>query len=210
MSENYLSWAKDILGNDFDASIERGQESNKILRLEWLDSSAFLKIGKNLEQEKLRLEWLKDKASAPQIIGFKQEDEVDYLLMTSVEGTDLAHLAKLWSPEQVIENYAKAIRNFHKIDIADCPFGDKKEGDVLVHGDACLPNFIYRQDKDFSGYIDLGDMTVGDRSIDLAAAVWSLQYNLGKGYGLLLLQEYGISDADEQMVANLHAQYELS
>ena len=73
---------------------------------------------------------------------------------------------------------------------------------IVTRGDACLPNFLY-QGGGLSGYVDVGDMTIGEPEVDLAAAVWSLQYNLGPGYGLNFLREYGRQDADDEDVERL-------
>lgn len=105
----------------------------------------------------------------------------------------------------IIARLAAALRAVHAVDIADWPFGGV--GPVLVHGDACLPNFLFQGDH-LSGCIDVGDMRLGDPEVDLAAAVWSLQYNVGRGHGLALLREYGVMDADEEKVERLRRSYE--
>lgn len=78
---------------------------------------------------------------------------------------------------------------------------------MLVHGDACLPNFIFQGEK-FSGYIDLGDLMVAKPEIDFAAAIWSLQYNLGPGHGKRFLEKYGVQNVTDEMVEKLRLQYE--
>ena len=88
---------------------------------------------------------------------------------------------------------------------ADWPFGGC--GSVLVHGDACLPNFLFSAEQ-LSGYIDVGNMALGEPEVDLAAAVWSLQHNLGHGYGLEFLSQYGVEQADEEEVERLRQLYE--
>jgi kanamycin kinase len=85
---------------------------------------------------------------------------------------------------------ASALRTFHSVNATDCPFEAYVPGESLVHGDACRPNIIVG-DGGLNGYIDLGDMGVGDVEVDLSAAVWSLQYNLGPGFGLGCLKAYG-------------------
>lgn len=55
---------------------------------------------------------------------------------------------------------------------------DAFKGDVLLHGDYCLPNVIL-DDWRFSGFIDLGNGGVGDRHIDLYWGAWTLGFNLG-------------------------------
>ena len=76
-----------------------------------------------------------------------------------------------------------------------------------MHGDACLPNFLFVGDH-LSGYIDVGNMALADPEVDLAAAVWSLQYNMDAGHGLAFLREYGVVGANEEDVERLQLSYE--
>jgi hypothetical protein len=46
-------------------------------------------------------------------------------------------------------------------------------------------------------------MGVGDVEVDLSAAVWRLQYNLGPGFGLGFLNAYGRMDATDRDVDRL-------
>lgn len=69
--------------------------------------------------------------------------------------------------------------------------------DSLIHGDACLPNFILKDASHFSCFIDLGLAGFSDRHIDLYWAVWSLTYNLkDPKYGQLFLDYYGREEID--------------
>ena len=77
--------------------------------------------------------------------------------------------------------------------------------DVLIHGDACLPNIIAREGE-FSSFIDLGLAGAGDRHIDLFWAVWSLQFNLKTDrYTELFLDLYGKEDVDLQRLRTVAA-----
>ena len=109
--------------------------------------------------------------------------------------------------DQIVAELVAAVQAFHTISTDGCPFGKSGPDKVLVHGDACLPNFIYKGDT-LSGYIDLGDMSLGSKEIDLAASVWSLQYNLGKGYGASFLEQYGVENVTEETVESLRLEYE--
>lgn len=93
-------------------------------------------------------------------------------------------------------------------------FGLAKEGlsalrqDVLIHGDACLPNMMMADGK-ITSFIDFAASGAGDRHIDLFWAVWSLAFNLKtERYTALFLDAYGRDKVDEQklrIVAALEA-----
>ena len=69
--------------------------------------------------------------------------------------------------------------------------------DALIHGDACLPNFILKDASTFSCFIDVGLAGLSDRHIDLFWAIWSLTYNLSEPqYAELFLDYYGRKDVD--------------
>jgi kanamycin kinase len=63
---------------------------------------------------------------------------------------------------------------------------------VVCHGDYCLPN-IFIEGGRATGYLDLGELGIADRWWDLAAATWSLTWNLGPGFEELFLTEYGVT-----------------
>ena len=68
----------------------------------------------------------------------------------------------------------------------------------FTHGDYCLPNVLMKE-SDLRGFIDLGRAGIGDRCVDVALAVRSLEHN---GYGSPELVElffavYGLTDVDE-------------
>lgn len=69
--------------------------------------------------------------------------------------------------------------------------GHLLKADTLIHGDACLPNFMAHKGH-FTAFIDLAMAGIGDRHIDLYWALWSLQYNLkADKYADLFLDLYG-------------------
>ena len=207
MNEQFIKWAKKQVGKTTAITKEKHGDQSDVFRVETLCGNYFLKIGTNLEREKGRLEWLNGKLSVPEVVGFTKINDKEALLLSAIEGNNLAVLKKEWSPEKVVDKLVEAIKKFHNTGIENCPFGTFQSGMVLVHGDACIPNFIFKG-NDFSGYIDLGDVIIGNPEIDFAAAIWSLQYNLGKGYGLRFLKSYGIKNATEQLVEELRLKYE--
>lgn len=208
-SEIFIQWAKDLLGTRAVVQKEPHGDEGAVYQINAENGNYFLKIkvGSTFSKERDRLAWFKNKLSVPMVIGLTEKEGAGAMLLTAIEGKNLAVLCKEWSAEKVIDKLVDALRKFHSTDTQGWPFDKPSSGKILVHGDACLPNFIFKGDS-FSGYIDLGDSKLADREVDLAAAVWSLQYNLGPGHGPRFLKEYGYQDATEETAEKLRLQYE--
>jgi aminoglycoside phosphotransferase len=202
-----IDWAKQYLSNVEDVKKDAHGDQSEVYHIQTPIQNFILKVAPDLQGERDRIDWLQGKLPVPVLTNFGHIDEKDVLLMTELKGRNLASLAKDWPVEDVVRHLAATVRMFHYTDIKDCPFGERGQGKVLIHGDACLPNFIF-EGSHFSGYIDLGDTGIGDPEIDLSAAIWSLQYNLGPGYGTQFLQEYGYSESSEGKVEELRLRYE--
>lgn len=199
------SWVTSAVQEEIRSVIRvRSNEVNEVFHLSCDSANFVLKTGPNLGREYERLHWLKGRFPAPLPLDLTTHGAVDALLMSAIEGDDLASLSVSLRPQTVISRLTEALKTVHNLSIADWPFGGN--GTVLVHGDACLPNFLYHGDC-LSGYIDVGDMTIAEVEVDLAAAVWSLQRNLGPGYGLDFLHNYGLQSADEEEVERLRLLY---
>ena len=61
---------------------------------------------------------------------------------------------------------------------------------VVCHGDFCVPTILFNGGA-LKGFVDLGELGVADVWWDLAVATWSLEWNLGPGFDVLFLKEYG-------------------
>lgn len=207
MEQDFINWAKHKIEGITEVNKVAYGDQSDVYQISAISGNYYLKIANNLEKEKKHLEWLSGKISSPGVVAFTKIEDKDALLLSSVEGENLASFRNDWPKEKIVIELAKALKKFHLIDTKDCPFIDKNGGNILIHGDACLPNFIFK-DGELSGFIDLGDMRVGNPEVDLAASVWSLQRNLGKGLGLQFLKEYGIENATDEMVEKLHLCYE--
>lgn len=69
---------------------------------------------------------------------------------------------------------------------------------VVCHGDFCLPNVLASLD-DVCSIIDLGDVSVADRHLDLATGVRSLRYNGGmEDVVKVFFNWYGRDEVDEE------------
>lgn len=77
---------------------------------------------------------------------------------------------------------------------------------VLCHGDVCMPN-IMMNGLALSGFIDVMNMGVCDRYLDIAIALRTLRYNFElygyvftKDYQDLFCKTYGISECNQQKI----------
>ena len=84
----------------------------------------------------------------------------------------------------------------------------RSEDLVACHGDYCPPNILI-EDWTVRGFVDLGELGVADRWWDLAAATWSITWNLGPGYEELFLAEYGAT-LDPNRSAYYRLMYDLA
>jgi aminoglycoside phosphotransferase len=204
----YLSWAFDRLNIPFPVVEKaRGGDNSTVFEIASGDARWFLKTGGHLAPECARLRWLHGRLPVPEVVAFGPVGEQEALLMSAVPGTNLAVFAKRLSRDKITEMLASALRAFHSVNASDCPFQAYMPGQTLVHGDACLPNVICRDDAAVNGYVDLGEMGAGDVEVDLSAAVWSLQHNLGPGLGVQFLRAYGLPDATDDYAGRLSARY---
>ncbi len=79
------------------------------------------------------------------------------------------------------------------------------KNEVLIHGDYCLPNVMLDGWR-FSGFIDLGNVGVGDRHIDLFWGAWTLEFNLGTDkYRERFFDAYGRDKIDENKLKTIAA-----
>ena len=203
-----LTWASSIAGEGITSALQVGSnEINQVFRLTLAHQDLFLKTGPSLRSEYERLQWLHGRLPCPRPWGFTTMGDKDAVLMSAIPGRDLAGLCQSLPSSVIITRLAAALQTMHATPIDDWPFENRENGTVLVHGDACLPNFVYLDDR-LSGYIDLGDLAVATPETDLAAAVWSLQYNLGPGHGGAFLSAYGWPSADAVEVERLRQMYE--
>jgi aminoglycoside phosphotransferase len=164
----YISWSVDRL-NVTDAAVKRARsgDNSTVFEIMAADERWFLKIGDRLARECAGLRWLQGRLGVPQVVAFDQVEAADALLTVAVPGTNLARRAESLHPDSIIEMLASALRGFDSVSAEDCPFEAYVPGESLVHGDACLPNITVADDGS-NGYIDLGDMEVGDVEVDLS------------------------------------------
>ncbi|NUO56629.1 MAG: phosphotransferase [Hamadaea sp.] len=167
-----------------------------------------------LHDEALRTRWAAPFVRVPEVVEFGSDGDHDWLMTASLSGVDAAtHPLRSADPVALVTAFAQGLRFFHDtVPVDECPFwfsGLPADADLVVcHGDYVLPNAFLTGDV-VTGYIDLGDLGVADRWLDLAVALRSLEqpYNLGPGYADVFLSAYGVA-ADPAKAARYLALYD--
>ena len=168
--------------------------------------TVFVKRAAHLDAERDRLAWLRGRWPVPEAFGFFHEMGDDWLVTREVRGMPLHDPSLGWEPERVARIHGEILRGLHRTDAAGCPFGIRKPGNVLVHGDYCLPNVLV-EDGELSALVAGGRAGLGNPEIDLAAGVRTLQYNFGPGFARTFLDAYGWPPMSEQAIEKLRRKY---
>jgi aminoglycoside phosphotransferase len=164
---------------------------------------AYLKVGAGaLAGERERFLWLRDRVAVPDVLGFASHADGDWLLTAPLPGAALNRPEHTAQPHRLVRLLVSALKRLHALDPARCPFVGADGATAVVHGDATLPNFIF-DGTAFTGCLDVGDLRPGRPEVDLATAVWSLDHNLGPGFGGEFLREYGWQQTDDATVERL-------
>jgi aminoglycoside phosphotransferase len=177
-----------------------------VWRLAGKSGAVYVKRAANLEGERDRLVWLQGRLPVPELVGFFHAAGDDWLMTRELEGVPLYHPSVGWPPSRVARVFGEILRSIHAGDATGCPFGVARRGHLLVHGDYCLPNVLV-SGGELSGLVDVGAAGLGDPRQDLAAGVWTLQYNFGTGHAREFLDAYGAPPMTDQEIERLRRRY---
>ncbi|MDE1675331.1 phosphotransferase [Nocardia gipuzkoensis] len=166
-----------------------------------------MKIGPELRSEYERLLWLAGRLPVPTVVGWSKQDNHEALIMIELKGVDLCESVESGRDAMdAISVFATALKRFHAVPISDWPFSNHAPGMILTHGDACLPNLLV-DDATVTGYLDVGRASPGAPEDDFAAAIWSIDRNLGGGYVEKFLSAYGAPPMSAVKIEQLRHSY---
>ncbi|TMD90064.1 MAG: hypothetical protein E6I73_09175 [Chloroflexi bacterium] len=177
-----------------------------VWRLEGQSGAVYVKRASHLAGELDRTKWLAGRLPVPEVLGLFKAFGDDWLLTRAVPGVPLSDRSLGWEPVQVARRLGEILHEIHAVNAAGCPFGEPGIGHVLIHGDYCLPNVLV-VDGRLSGLIDVGGAGLGDPQDDLAAGVWTLQYNYGAGLAREFLDAYGWPPMSDKAIERLRRRY---
>jgi aminoglycoside phosphotransferase len=201
------SAAEDALGTKlFTSELAWLSWAGTVWRLRGESGGVYVKRAAALTSERDRLAWLAGRLPVPELIGFIHASGDDWLLTRELPGVPMYDASLGWEPARVARRFGETLREIHSIDAAGCPFGDSAAGNVLIHGDYCLPNVLVDQGR-LSGLVDVGRAGLGDSRDDLAAGLWTLHYNFGPGYARAFLDAYGAPTITDKEIERLRRRY---
>ena len=177
-----------------------------VWRLAGESGAVYVKRAADLAGERDRLAWLSGRWPVPEVVGFHHAGGDDWLLTREVPGVPLYHASVGLPPAGVARLLGEILRDLHRTDATTCPFGTRKPGSVLIHGDYCLPNILVAGGN-LSALIDLGRSGLGDPREDLAAGIWTLQYNYGPGFAREFLDACGAPAMTGEEIERLRRRY---
>lgn len=172
--------------------------------------------GVDLGRERDRLLWLDGRHPAPKVLEYDANETAQWLVMAALPGEHAVGDRWRARRSEAIAAIATGLRAIHTVPIDTFPgawvdeswvevrldsVGERPpvDGPVLVHGDACAPNTLIDLEGRWTGNVDFGDLTVGDRWADLAIASLSLDWNFGEGHQDELFEAYGIEPDTERI-----------
>jgi aminoglycoside phosphotransferase len=201
------SAAEDALGTKrFTSELAWLSWAGTVWRLRGESGGVYVKRAAALTSERDRLAWLAGRLPVPELIGFMHASGDDWLLTRELPGVPMYHASLGLEPARVARRFGEILREIHSIDAAGCPFGVSAPGNVLIHGDYCLPNVLVDQGR-LSGLVDVGRAGLGDSRDDLAAGLWTLHYNFGPGYARAFLDAYGAPTMTDKEIERLRRRY---
>jgi len=198
--------ASAVLGGQLEGELAWMSWAGTVWRLSGARGAVYVKRAAELAGERDRLEWLKGRLPVPEVLGFFRAAGDDWLMTREVPGVPLYHRSVRLPPSRVARVFGEILRGIHETDATGCPFGVAKRGNVLIHGDYCLPNVLVT-DGALSGLIDVGRTGLGHPRTDLAAGVWTLQYNFGPEHAREFLDAYGAPEMTDQEIERLRRKY---
>ena len=178
-----------------------------VWRLRAADGAAlFVKRAADLRPERDRLEWLAGRWPVPELVGLFHALGDDWLITRAVPGVPMFDASVGWEPKRVAVAFGASLQDLHAVDATACPFGVRKGGHVVIHGDYCLPNVLLDGGR-LSAVVDVGLAGLGNPETDLAAGVWTLQYNYGRGFARDFLDAYGWPPMTDEAIEKLRRKY---
>ncbi|MET0751856.1 MAG: APH(3') family aminoglycoside O-phosphotransferase [Pyrinomonadaceae bacterium] len=134
--------------------IHLGLSPSKVFRLEAAGkNSLYLKIAPripafSLSDEKLKLEWLKNRLPVPEVLLFAEDESADYLLLSEISGRQAGDDALKIDIPRVIEQLVNGLKMIHSLPFEDCPFDSNFDSVIGIVRERISKNLVDTSDFD--------------------------------------------------------------
>jgi|SRR5215213_11829829 len=131
-----------------------GFSPSKVFRLDAENkNSLYLKIAPralvhSLRQEKLKLEWLKNRLSVPEVLFFDEDENTDYLLLSAISGVDASDASLKTDIPRVVEQLTNGLKTIHALPIENCPFDERNDRKIELVRKLVENNLVDEDDFD--------------------------------------------------------------
>jgi kanamycin kinase/aminoglycoside 3'-phosphotransferase-2 len=145
--------AESVSGYTF-RQIHLGLSPSKVFRLEASNkNSLYLKIAPripafSLSDEKLKLEWLKNRLPVPEVIQFAEDETTDYLLLSEIDGLPASDDSLKTDIPRLIEQLANGLKMIHSLPLEDCPFDSRVDSVIEIVRQRISKNLVDTSDFD--------------------------------------------------------------
>ncbi len=134
--------------------IDIGFSSAQIFRLEAEnENSLYLKIDSHaskfsLLQEKIKLEWLKNRLLVPEVLLFAEDETNEYLLVSEIPGVNASDDSLKNDIPRTIEQLASGLKMIHKLPIENCPFDQRLNYKIEIAKERMINGLVEEEDFD--------------------------------------------------------------
>ena len=131
-----------------------GFSSVQVFRLEAKNKkSLYLKINSraskfSLLQEKLKLDWLKNRLPAPEVLLFAEDENAEYLLLSEISGLPATDYSSKAHILRTIEQLVKGLKMIHWLPIENCPFNARLDYKIEIARERMIKGLVEEEDFD--------------------------------------------------------------
>lgn len=127
---------------------------NKVLKIE--------KTREESNNEYRMMNWLQDKICVPEVLCFETMDNVNYLLMSKIEGRMLCDVGVLEKPGLLISLLAEGLKMLWSVDISDCPYNNSVDNKLRLAETRVANNLCGMDNAEMDTYGEKGFKSPSD------------------------------------------------
>lgn len=134
--------------------IDIGFSSAQVFRLEAEnENSLYLKIDSraskfSLRQEKIKLEWLKNRLLVSEVLLFAEDETNEYLLLSEIPGVNASDDSLKNDMPRTIKQLASGLKMIHKLPIENCPFDQRLSYKIEIAKERVINGLVEEEDFD--------------------------------------------------------------